>query len=602
MINLKDLHTYYVPEDLTTIVGNVSKKIGTSIAKYEVRPHRDIRNLKDKRAYQVLCTHRIIIPSTISYTPFTEDTKGKAILPSYNNYPGMIKNRIGLSWSPSEQDAKSQADTKRKAAAGGSIELVKYAPRTLNASVTTTHSGGAGASTSVMHQHTSGSSTSQSNSYGASVSVGFMGDVPTGGVSADYSHTQTNEHSHSATAGGSTSSSGEHSSGATMSIKDWGCDTTFYNASTESYTPEKPTWIWTQEYPWNIAQFYDQATTKDIFTLPQYIQSQLRQGDTLLPPSQLSLYGIDFTMQCMWIVCPADGDEDIYFNHDVEYYTATHGIGSKLGEVTASVTAVPVTLKLANSATTPPPGINLSDYAIGPIVPNGPRSAGVVGFVPHKFVTLPTLGTASKPPTFEFISSADSLKIEDTTGSSAARKILLDPDATQAKKKDAITEIQPLIGAGFKASPTALTACFTEDCKKLQMKIDFKIADTTADYTLFMKHWKLTHAEEKDKNGNVIKPGIDSNLKLTIRINGAPEIVEHVTDREGEGGEHNLSAIALRNLDYASIDYHDYLKLGLNTITIDIEPYTEQKGDRKLQASLPAGDLYQIRALSIERS
>ena len=93
-----------------------------------------------------------------------------------------------------------------------------------------------------------------------------------------------------------------------------------------------------------------------------------------------------------------------------------------------------------------------------------------------------------------------------------------------------------------------------------------------------MKHWKL---------------GSD-DIKLTIVVNEDNTIVKYVDAREGEGGEDNLLSISLRDLRYASGDFHDYLQLGLNCIKITIEPASGQFADRDGYGS------YGIRAISIE--
>jgi hypothetical protein len=47
--------------------------------------------------------------------------------------------------------------------------------------------------------------------------------------------------------------------------------------------------------------------------------------------------------------------------------------------------------------------------------------------------------------------------------------------------------------------------------------------------------------------------------------------------------------IALRDLDFVSIDYHDYLQLGLNKVVIDMSPI----GDNYESC------VYQIRAVAV---
>jgi hypothetical protein len=86
------------------------------------------------------------------------------------------------------------------------------------------------------------------------------------------------------------------------------------------------------------------------------------------------------------------------------------------------------------------------------------------------------------------------------------------------------------------------------------VSLDFKIIDTTVPYALFLKHWNTT----------------STGCALTIVINGITTITRHVDAMEGEGGDANLTVVSLRNLSYASINYHDYLQLGHNHIDITI--------------------------------
>ena len=95
-----------------------------------------------------------------------------------------------------------------------------------------------------------------------------------------------------------------------------------------------------------------------------------------------------------------------------------------------------------------------------------------------------------------------------------------------------------------------------------------------------MKHWK--------KQGG-------KGIKLTLVINNDTDnaITKYVDAEEAEGAEKNLLIIALRDQNYASVDYHDYLQLGLNSIEITIVNSIDG------QYSETCG--YQIRAISIER-
>jgi hypothetical protein len=128
------------------------------------------------------------------------------------------------------------------------------------------------------------------------------------------------------------------------------------------------------------------------------------------------------------------------------------------------------------------------------------------------------------------------------------------------------------------ASETSLIAGFAPNCTKLEMTLNFKVIDSISNFNFYMKHWKT------GTNG----------VLLTLVINNDPDLTltQYIDDLEAEGGENNLTTIALRNQNFTSVDYHDYLQLGLNSIQITIEPIGEAYVDN-------CG--YQLRAISIER-
>ncbi len=438
-------------------------------------------------------------------------------------------------------------------------ELLNYSPKTINSSVHTSISDGSGVISSTSHQHTSGSSTSQSNTYGASVSVGFMGDMLTGGASGNYSHTSESSHSNSVSSGKESGDSSNSSDSDAMSVKDWACNAYIDVNNTT------PTWVWGQEYPWNVLQYVNTGnnTAPDTqpIILPAFLTPLLCDETQALPPSQLSQFGIDFTMKSAWLVEPA-GSSEVTIKQTIEYYMASHsyvaGSGSGTKEIPPSVTAyISVPAKPSVDDQT----IDLCLLGLDPIIsPTGRgRSSAIIGFLPHRFFIAPVQATASaKPVNFKTLSSTNNLLISDTTqyGSLTAN------DA----------------GAGFSASDASLSAQFTENCKTLQLTVNFKIADVINDYTLYMKHWK---------SGS-------KGVVLNIIINGYTDnaLTKYVDSSEAEGGESNLLSIALRDLDFGSIDYHDYLKLGLNTIVVNITPID---GD-------VANGGYQVRAISVEKS
>jgi hypothetical protein len=114
-------------------------------------------------------------------------------------------------------------------------------------------------------------------------------------------------------------------------------------------------------------------------------------------------------------------------------------------------------------------------------------------------------------------------------------------------------------GSGFDASMTAdvtgsKTATFT---------VSFKITDSSYDYALHLRHWK-----------------IGGNVKLAITINGVPapasvgetgwKIDKQVDSEKAKGGDRNELVIELRDQAFDSDNFHDYLVIGLNKVTIEV--------------------------------
>lgn len=186
MLNKKDLYIHkevipieYTPPSTSDDPNPSSVQIGTSINKYEVRKYIDIQNLQEIDCYIVNCTQRIIIPNQ-NLQNILDPQKSTA----YEKYPALLTNKIDVT-TPDEGDTIAN------------YYLLQYTPKTLNANVTTDISASDSNGASYSQQHTSGSTVSQTNSYGGSVNLGFAGDVPQGGISAnmDSSHTVSQENS-----------------------------------------------------------------------------------------------------------------------------------------------------------------------------------------------------------------------------------------------------------------------------------------------------------------------------------------------------------------------------------------------------------------------
>jgi hypothetical protein len=122
-----------------------------------------------------------------------------------------------------------------------------------------------------------------------------------------------------------------------------------------------------------------------------------------------------------------------------------------------------------------------------------------------------------------------------------------------------------------------LTATWDKDNSgALTITLYFKIIDSVSNYVLYIKHW-LTKATQV-------------SITCVINQNDNNQLIKYVTALEGEGGDNNLLELALRNLDFTSVNYHDYLQLGLNSVSLTIVPLTASDAQ------------YQIRAVSVEKS
>jgi hypothetical protein len=488
------------------------------------------------RKFLLHCLQRINIynPSSIVLSPTN-------LLTSYLNYPLLVHTSV-----------------QPHPSVGVDIRLLDYSPQTINTKIESSGSIGdsAGKTSGTSTSATVGSSTSETNSYGASVTYGDIS-----GISASFEHSTTDSDSRSSSTGSESSSSRNTSASSSvgMSIKDWGA------YALVDPLARCPWWTFGQEFPWDAIECRktklvanpNNANQVDI-VIPNAMAARLYDGDTLYPPSQLSTFGVNFVMKAMWLVTVEDGRSDqIDVEHVVNYFSGSHSIPDSpgAGRVTAYMDRTPTVLAVAEGEalnTT----LNLGLMSLDPL---GSRDRpAIVGFIPNKFTQLPAPATASASPVaFRIVSTSNTLMVGDTT---------LYPQACGA-------------GAGFTASETAVTAAFAQNCTQLEMTMFFKVTDIVNDYTLFLKHWKTG----------------DAGVVLTIVINDdvANAITKYVDALESEGGEKNLLSIVLRNQDYASVDYHDYLQLGPNSIRIAIQP---------IGGKYVAGSTYQIRAVSIEKA
>jgi hypothetical protein len=492
VLDPSDLHACdeVVPLTVTGVEGG-NTSIGVAYLRYEVREVDDVRNLESKRSYLVTCTQRLVVPGV--------GPPGFSLAPptTYDNYPAVLtvgaKPTIGGNPLP----------------AGWEARVVDYFPRTLNTAISTSLSNQGEKETSSTTEHTSGSSTAQTNSYDVSASLGFFGEELTGGVSASAGHATTTTTDSSDSRGRGLSASAGITQSVGMSIKDWASFGALDAAGVV------PTWVWGQEYPWNVLAFHG----KGAVTLPRFVVDRLCEKPSenqpptqVFPPSELSLFGIDFTAQVRWLVTPAVGagaDETLAVTHAIEYFTASHGISGN--EFVASMQG-------AGAISVTGPKLDLPLLGLEPIAMNGVDNGAVVSFG-GSFLSPPAASTPFR--------------------------------ARSASNNVYVT------GEGFDAlsGPDApLTANLASGEAKLEVK--FKMVNPMDGFALFLKHWKTS-------------PG---GCVLTAEINGdeSAPVVRHVDAQELGEGSDNVTVIVLRSTDHREGEYYDYLLPGLNTISIGI--------------------------------
>jgi hypothetical protein len=342
-----------------------------------------------------------------------------------------------------------------------------------------------------------------------------------------------------------------------MSIKDWGSYATVNPFGTH------PSWVFGQEFPWNAIECRfvansdptTQGTPPNPNQLPMIISNSmianLFDGKVLYPPSELSICGVNFVMKASWrIYVDYTGSTEISLTSDINYFSASHQLAGKPKSVTVFMDQVPTTLSVSSNEMLPPSiTLDLNIMALDPLGVNS--DAAIVGFIPNKFIP-PLPATAAVPQRFKTISAPNDLMIEDTTTYPAGGV------------------------SGFTVSETCLTANWSNARNfPYQITLYFKIIDSVEDYTLYIKHW--------------ITQSTGVTLSIVVNGHGGNTITKSVDALEAEGGENNLLSIALRDLDFASINYHDYLQLGLNSVQITMQPEDDAWSN--------CG--YQIRAVSI---
>lgn len=487
MLKLRDLYT----QVKTSPIISSGATLGEAIIQYEVRSYTDTRNLGQTRSYILTCTQRLVVPNPSKFSP------GAGSVLMYSDYPALITASVAIA-DPDKVIATQL--------------LLDYFPRTLNTSVVTTLNAAQSSGSSVSQQYTSGSSTAQTNSFGTSASLGFFGEAPTGDLSASMSSATTTEQSVASTQGTSIDTSQQLSNSSSMSVKDWG------SYAQVSVATQSVGWVWGQEYPWNVIQFKSLDQSQSSIDLPEFVQQRLVDtGSQVYPPSELSLFGVDFVSRAAWLITPntgLTGSETIQLTHTITCGNASHGLNQ--GQFSATldtVTAQPI------QSTT----LDLAQLALDPLTDSLPA---VVGFVANRFDVAPTSGGAP----FAITSDANDLLVRGSGFTST-------------------------LGTDFSAGTAQVT-------------IYFKVTDANRDINLSLKNWIQ-----------------GSPCQLAIVINGQATLTRFVDVSETGSGGDNVTVVALRYRDFTSVNYCDYLQMGLNTVSITVTPVgTGEKSSYQLLA------------------
>lgn len=503
------INNYFTKEESHDIYDNNETKIGVDVITYKIMKISNTKNLTLSNTYSIIVTHRVKIGGS-GWKP-NIDYQSKGFL----NYPILMNVESGI-----VNVSNSKTD----------ILLKRVFPKTINANVEESSNSSSDKGLTTTNQTSSGSSSSNVNTFGIDLSFGFFGLDPTGSIGLDYSHSWENSHSRSAAMGHANTKNFQATSGNEMSVKDWSAFSSIKTTSelSDNYQGEFIQWNWGQTYPWNIFE-YKHKETASMIELPEdvvdrmlytncsKIGSEKDPKNILLPPSDLSLFGIDFTMAAEWELTFPDNlvsIESLTFGHNIGVQLASHSKEpNSEGCDTLSATLLPESLTPINMKEP----IDIGEYALVPLL-EGQRIGSGIGFQKNLFDISPIQSTS----TFKIRSRGNDILVT---------------------------------GNGFNSVMTAkFETNYTGSGSTLN--IAFKVADERTQYALILKHWKGS------SGGDVV---------LTCNINNNKTVI-NVTDNEGQGSSNNIDQLELRNFDLTSINFHDYLVRGWNEVKINILP------------------------------
>lgn len=473
------------------------EQFGVLLSEYQVTEYWDVRTTaagsSRMRAYIVTLQQRL--------TLYNEKADSFGLLNAgtvYTDYPVVAVQKVAPATTSS----------------GVSFYLEDYSPKTLNAAVSTSNNQDTSSNTSGSVQHTAGSSTSVTNSWEVSGSVGFFGLDPTGSESGGFSSSTTNTLEQSRSTSRGTEAGTSKGASSSMSIKDW-ASYAFLDKSKQA-----PSWVWGQEYPWNVINFRN-SEDKTTIDLPPYVRTLLCDGKYVYPPSHIAQFGLDFVAHAKWIFY-VDGavgsdDETADFSHALTYWTGSHS-GAGDPSLKLTVTMAPFALNEPIETLQ----LNLPCLALRPITRAGSGNGAIIGFVKSEFIIPP----GASPVEFRLTSAARNLYISKGKGFDT----LAGNDAVLTAGN---------ISANFPAS----------------FLLRFKVIDPDLELSLHLRHWKTTNV----------------GCLMTLNINGHV-ITRHVDTANAGGGSDNVTTITLRSLDYTNPDIYDYLTVGMNEIVVTIMP------------------------------
>ena len=412
---------------------------------------------------------------------------------SYQNYPAIFTVQKTLQCPVASEAAN--------------FELMRYAPATVNTAITTSRSDLMGTNKTNSAQQSVGSSTSQTNSFGVNVQGGLMMDLPMFSVGVSYDHAWSSEQNQGRAVSVGQDSSSQSGNSDTFSIKDWGIYAQVnYDALTAS-------WVCAQEYPWDVLQYHSVGNGGNIEIPDEYV-NRLLVGDCVLPPSQLSLCGTDFTFTSNWKFSPSEDNVDptqgiVTLVLDTACALATH-------QRTGSASPYGLSVTLGQPATTTNNLTltwgDLAQLALDALAPGrNDASLNFLKLPASRFPAAATVPLTLTSPTNTLLCTASGF------------------------------------GPGMIADVASGTASYT---------LAFKVLDTVSEVVLYLKHWKMD-------SGAIV---------LTISINGQALPDEFVDAAQGAGGASNRTEITLRSTDYMSDDFCNYLVVGLNIIKVSLAP------------------------------